>query len=283
MAKIDYINPKCIPGNLFVDQTCIDCWTCYHIAPDIFKTDEDSQCFIAKQPVTQSEWEQAKEALLSCPVTSIGTREKKLNQIKSTLPRKIVDSIYFCGYTSRDSYGATSYLILHPEGNILIDSPRFNSKLVSAIELLGGISYIFLTHKDDVADHEKFQKHFNCQRIIHRYEIEENTKSCEIVCEDEENFRLFDDVEILFSPGHSKGHLLLLYQKKFLFTGDQLFYDHVLNKLFASKSFSWFSWQEQVLSLKKLEQYELEWVFPGHGGWCNKTSESIKEELSAIK
>ena len=283
MAKVENINPLCSPGKLFVDKTCIDCWTCYHIAPDIFKADEHSQCFIAKQPDNNEEWKNAKEALLSCPVNSIGVQDLNLNDIELTLPRNIIDSIFFCGFTSKKSYGATSYLIIHPEGNVLIDSPRFNSHLASKIESLGGIRYMFLSHKDDVADHEKFQKHFNCKRIIHRHEVETGTSNCEMIVEKEEKFNLYDDVRILFSPGHSRGHMLLLYKNKFLFSGDQLFYDHTSDKLFASKRLNWFSWQEQIASLNELIQYELEWIFPGHGGWCNKSPEQIKKEISNIK
>ncbi len=39
-------------------------------------------------------------------------------------------------------------------GNILVDSPRFNPILAKRIEELGGVRHIFLTHKDDVGDHE---------------------------------------------------------------------------------------------------------------------------------
>jgi len=55
-----------------------------------------------------------------------------------------------------NSYGAASYLITRPEGNV---SGRFASiakTLVRRIEELGGISTMFFSHRDDVADHEKF-------------------------------------------------------------------------------------------------------------------------------
>ncbi len=59
------------------------------------------------------------------------------------------------GYHSVESYGATPYFVKRPNGNLMIDSPRYNARLASAIEKEGGIQYIILTHKDDVADHEK--------------------------------------------------------------------------------------------------------------------------------
>lgn len=54
-----------------------------------------------------------------------------------------------------ESYGATSYLIVRPGGNVMVDTPRFNERLAKAIEQLGDLKYIVLTHKDNVADHEK--------------------------------------------------------------------------------------------------------------------------------
>jgi glyoxylase-like metal-dependent hydrolase (beta-lactamase superfamily II) len=33
------------------------------------------------------------------------------------------------------------------KGNVLVDSPRFNPALAKRIEELGGVKYIFLTHK----------------------------------------------------------------------------------------------------------------------------------------
>jgi hypothetical protein len=38
-----------------------------------------------------------------------------------TSPTCNVQGVYLCGYNSQDSFGATSYLVIHPQGNILID------------------------------------------------------------------------------------------------------------------------------------------------------------------
>jgi hypothetical protein len=59
------------------------------------------------------------------------------------------------GYHSKDSFGATPYLIVRPSGNIMIDTPRFNENLAKNIEAQGQLEFIILTHKDDVADHER--------------------------------------------------------------------------------------------------------------------------------
>lgn len=38
------------------------------------------------------------------------------------------------------------------------------------LQALGGAKYMFLTHRDDVADHVKWQAHLGCERIIHELE-----------------------------------------------------------------------------------------------------------------
>jgi hypothetical protein len=66
-------------------------------------------------------------------------------------------------------FGAASYLIQRPEGNILRDSPSLCATLVKQIENMWaefGICKSF-THRDDVADHEKRHQHFQCDRILH--------------------------------------------------------------------------------------------------------------------
>ena len=37
--------------------------------------------------------------------------------------------VYYCGWSSKHSFGASSWLIVEPEGNILIDYPRWSAPL----------------------------------------------------------------------------------------------------------------------------------------------------------
>lgn len=283
MARFDLQNKNNSPGPLFVDTSCIDCGTCFHIAPDLFH-EQNNLSIVNRQPEGLSEWTQVKEAILSCPTTSIGVlhppHEFKIAPL--TLPRHITDAIYFCGYTAVDSYGATAYLIKTPEGNILIDSPRFNSHLANEIEKMGGIKWMFLSHQDDVADHKKFHDYFNCIRIIHKKDLQEDTKACELVLDGEESFELAPDIQIIPTPGHTRGHMVLYYKNQFLFTGDHLFYDFEASKIYASKSVNWYSWSEQVQSIRKLIKLNADWVFPGHGGWFQVGSEKFRNDLQQI-
>jgi glyoxylase-like metal-dependent hydrolase (beta-lactamase superfamily II)/ferredoxin len=283
MAILEKQNNNNHPGPLFVDTSCIDCGTCFHIAPDLFH-EKNNLSFVNRQPENLSEWTEAKEAILSCPTNSIGVHRppQDFKNAPLTLPRHITDTIYFCGYASEDSYGATAYLIQTPAGNILIDSPRFNSHLVKEIEKIGGVKWMFLSHQDDVADHEKFHQHFKCTRIIHRNDLQEDTKNCEMILEGEEDFHLNADIKIISTPGHTRGHLVLHYKNQFLFTGDHLFYDAETTKIYASKSVNWFSWEKQVQSIKKLIDLNVDWIFPGHGGWSQIGVKAYKNNLEDL-
>ncbi|PNH04377.1 hypothetical protein TSOC_009466, partial [Tetrabaena socialis] len=62
--------------------------------------------------------------------------------------------VYYTGWASEDSFAGCAYLVVRPQGNILVDSPRFNPVLARRLEAMGGVKYMFLTHRDDVGDHE---------------------------------------------------------------------------------------------------------------------------------
>ena len=64
-----------VPGDFFVDESCIDCDACRHLAPAVFR-DEDGQSAVFHQPETDEELLAAQKALLSCPTASIGTVAK---------------------------------------------------------------------------------------------------------------------------------------------------------------------------------------------------------------
>ena len=56
----------------YVDQNCIDCGTCYEVAPNRFKQDEETNlAYVYKQPENDQEKEVCKESMnnvLSMPM-----------------------------------------------------------------------------------------------------------------------------------------------------------------------------------------------------------------------
>jgi glyoxylase-like metal-dependent hydrolase (beta-lactamase superfamily II)/ferredoxin len=266
MAHLTQRRPENVAGDFYVDSTCIDCDTCRWMAPEVF-TDIGDQSAVHHQPANESERLRAMQALLACPTASIGTVEKPVDikQVQASVPIPIAENIYHCGYHAENSFGAASYLIVRPEGNVLVDSPRFVPPLVKRIEEMGGVEYLYLTHRDDVADHQKFHDHFGCDRILHKDEINRGTQSVETQLTGIEDWTIADDLQVIPVPGHTKGHTVLLYKNTFLFMGDHLAWDESRQQLIGFRNACWYSWTEQIQSMQRLADYSFEWVLPGHG------------------
>lgn len=281
MAQLQKRRSQNVPGNVYVDSSCIDCDTCRWMTPEVFRR-EAGQSAVYFQPQTEAQKARSLQALLACPTASIGTVEKPQNikKIQQSFPLQIADNVYHCGYHAESSFGAASYLIQRPDGNILVDSPRFAPPLVKEIEKMGGIRWLYLTHRDDVADHRKFHEHFGCDRILHKDEITAKTQDVEIKLSGSDTFELAPDLLIIPVPGHTKGHTVLLYQNRFLFSGDHLAWSDDKQQLIAFRRVCWYSWPVLIQSMEKLQSYHFEWVLPGHGRRYHADADTMKQELA---
>ena len=131
-----------VPGDFYVDDTCIDCDACRQIAPTVFR-DHGEQSSVFRQPETDEEVRRALMSIVACPTSSIGTTRKYDARVGvEAFPERVDGSVYYCGFNAESSFGAWSYLVVRPEGeggNVLVDSPRFTRPLVRKIEALGGV------------------------------------------------------------------------------------------------------------------------------------------------
>ncbi len=281
MANLKKRLPENVSGEFFVDSTCIDCDTCRQIAPTVF-AESDDYSYVYAQPQTETNNRLALQALLSCPTGSIGTLHKNnASAVMADFPVLIEGSVYYCGFNSPKSYGGNSYFIKHPQGNWLVDSPKFLPHLVKQFEKQGGLRYIFLTHRDDVAEAQKYAEYFDSERIIHKFEISAQPDA-ERVIEGTEPVTILKDFVIIPTPGHTRGHCVLLFQNKFLFTGDHLSWSRSQLQLSSSEDYCWYSWEEQKKSIQKLLSYSFEWVLPGHGQRVHLSPKEMNEEFEKI-
>jgi glyoxylase-like metal-dependent hydrolase (beta-lactamase superfamily II)/ferredoxin len=264
MANLAKAVPENAPGEFFVDSTCIDCDTCRQVAPLTFGEAPET-AFVKVQPSSAKERHQAMQALVCCPTGSIGTHmHHSAKEVINKFPLPIEGDVFYCGFNSPKSFGGNSYFIQRSDGNWLVDSPKFLPQLTRSMEKLGGIAGIFLTHRDDVADAEKYARHFGATRVIHRLELE-SQPGAERVLDGAQPIELAHDLLAIPTPGHTEGHCVLLYDQRFLFTGDHLHYDRHSQQLAAYHDFCWHSWPQQIESLRLLLKYSFEWVLPGHG------------------
>ncbi|XP_051116157.1 uncharacterized protein LOC127241266 isoform X2 [Andrographis paniculata] len=240
------------------------------MAPETFNR-QGSMSAVFKQPAREEERLKALQALLSCPTNSIHTEQPPRNilQVHKTFPIPIneqrIQGVYHCGFHSEKSFGAASYFITRPQGNILIDSPRYTEQLASNIKKMGGAKYMFLTHKDDIADHDKWSKELGCQRIFHSEEVSPRTSDVEIKLEGNGPWNIDDDIALIHTPGHTEGSVCLLDKtRKVLFVGDHLLVNED-GELSISEHYNWFSVPIQLKSVEKLLDLDFEWILPGHG------------------
>lgn len=279
MALEELRRAENVPGVFYVDDTCIDCDLCRQIAPEVFSQAGDKSA-VHQQPQTPQEEFASLKALVTCPTASIGTVNRlSAKPAVEAYPEPIADTVYFCGFASESSYGASSYLIVRPEGNVLVDSPRFARPLVRRIEGLGGISLIFLTHRDDVADHERWAGHFKTERVLHRDDISRSTTGIERKLSGEDEVALDGDLLAIPTPGHTRGHTVLLYRNRYLFSGDHLWWSPNYKSLHASAGVCWYSWEKQIRSMELLLDYKFEWVLPGHGRRAHFSTEEMQQQL----
>ena len=280
MARLSERLPDNAPGDFYVDRSCIDCDTCTRIAPGLFAPADDHS-FVSRQPADASERLRALMALVSCPTASIGTVSRlDAGPGVDAFPESIAEEVSFLGFTSEDSFGAWSYLIRRREGNVIVDSPRAAAPLLKRIEEMGGARLMFLTHRDDVADHEAFHRRFGCERVLHADDVTPGTAGVERRIPGNETVRLAGDLLAIPVPGHTRGHTVLLYRDRFLFTGDHLAWSPERRRLIAFRDACWYSWTEQIRSMERLLDYSFEWVLPGHGsGWHAPSAAAMRREL----
>jgi glyoxylase-like metal-dependent hydrolase (beta-lactamase superfamily II)/ferredoxin len=283
VARISARLSENAPGDFFVDDSCIDCETCRNVAPRTFaRSDRLGLSIVRRQPASREDELRAAMALVSCPTSSIGTESKRdVHEAVEALPDPIADDVFYCGYASEDSFGAASYLVKRAAGNVLVDSPRAARPLMERIASLGGVATMFLSHRDDVADHAKYARRFGCSRVLHAADVGHDTRAVERRVERDAAVELAPDLLAIPVPGHTRGSMVLLYHE-FLFTGDHLWGSEDGDGLDAGRSVCWYSWPEQTRSMEKLLAFDFEWVLPGHGPRFHAPARRMREELEKL-
>src|ERR1044072_8201512 len=98
--------PENVPGEFFVDSTCIDCDTCRQLAPATFAEAADYS-YVHHQPATAVEKREALQALVACPTGSIGAASSA-REAAWDFPLPVEDEVFYCGFASEKSFGGSS-------------------------------------------------------------------------------------------------------------------------------------------------------------------------------
>ena len=279
MANPARRHPGNAPGPWFVDDSCIDCDASRQCAPDLF-ADRNGQSVVTRQPATPDEIDQMARAMLICPTGSIGTTGSR-PPLDRLFPFELDGDVHVCGFNSPDSFGANSFFARRSGGNLLVDSPRFVSRLVRAVEEMGGLAEILLTHRDDVADAHRWAEHFGARTWIHEVEASAAPFAAGRI-HGTEPLVIRPGLTAIPVPGHTRGSVVFHLEDRFLFTGDSLYYSREQGELSAFRSVCWYSWPELTRSLARLETLGFEWVLAGHGDRHRATAEWMQGSLRRL-
>jgi glyoxylase-like metal-dependent hydrolase (beta-lactamase superfamily II)/ferredoxin len=273
MARLLDRHPANREGDWYVDTRCIDCGACRQLAPAIFGQGRDQSLVVAQpDPAADhgdGDFTAAWRASIACPTQSIGTVSRSARP-EGLFPQELSDGVYYCGFNSERSFGAHSYFVCRPEGNLLVDSPRWTRRLAEPIEARGGIDDVLLTHRDDVADAERWADYFGARVWIHAADGDAAPFASHLLAGSEDT-EIRPGLTAVPVPGHTKGSVVYLLDKRFLFSGDSLAWQGgkggAVGDLTAFRHACWYSWSEQTSSLARLaSRHRFSWVLPGHGG-----------------
>ena len=272
-------HPDNAPGDWYVDRDCIDCGASRTVAPGLIH-ESGGQCVFARQPASEVDLLQAWRARFLCPTASIRS-ETALDPPPGIFPEKMADGVYRLGFNARSSWGAHSFLMRRPLGNIMVDAPRWASQLVETLAEWGGVSAILLTHRDDVADAERYAQRFGARVYIHEADRRAAPYATDIL-HGRAPQKIAAGLVAIPVPGHTEGSVAFLLEEKYLFTGDTLSWEFETGELRASRAVCWWSWPEQLSSLARLLDYRFDWVLAGHGGSHHLPADEMKAKLQAL-
>ena len=181
-------------------------------------------------------------------------------------PRPLVPGI-FAFAPNRDTLGGTSYLIVDKSGNILLDCPAWNEANQEFIQSQGGANSLVISHRGGIGKNVLvMQQILNCSVIVQEQEAyllpEVEVRSFG------DRLSLRDDLELIWTPGHSPGSSCLYWQQHrgTLFTGR-----HLLPKsqteiapLRTAKTFHWWRQLDSTAKLRdRFSPASLQYILPG--------------------
>jgi glyoxylase-like metal-dependent hydrolase (beta-lactamase superfamily II) len=280
MARLGDRNAAGAPGDWFVDTRCIDCDASRQMAPDLLER-VDGLTVFRRQPETDEEIAAAWRAALVCPTQSIGNLAQR-RPPPGVFPHHEGDGVLRCGFNARSSFGAHSYLVVRPEGNLLVDGPRWAHELVDAFTEAGGLSEILLTHRDDIGDARRYAEHFAARVWIHELDAAVAPFATDLL-RGSEVTTIRPGLDVIPVPGHTRGSVVYRVDDDLLFTGDSLAWNPATGRLTAFRHVAWFSWDEQLRSLARLAATtHFRRIFAGHGWSHSGDPDALHDDLQAL-
>ena len=280
MPRPDQAHLANAPGPWFVDTRCIRCDSARNWAPGLIGMDAAGRSFISSQPVGEEQEAELWRAAAACPTKSIGNRDQP-REPTGVFPYRMTDGVFALGNNALSSFAAHSFLVTRTEGNLMVDSPRFNRALAESVDALGGIGHVLLSHRDDVADADRWADRYGARVWIGEADADAAPYATDVTGEDDLTV-IAPGVVSVPAPGHTKGHVLFHIDDQLLFTGDTLHWNHRRGELDVFPKQTFFSWSVLADTMDLLATLPVEWVFAGHGMWHRVGNDEWARQMAAL-
>ena len=280
MARPDQSNPSNAVGPWFVDTRCIRCDAARNWAPDLIGMDTEGRSFLITQPVGVEQEAELWRAAAACPTKSISNRNRLLEPA-GIFPYRMTHGVFALGNNDRSSFAAHSFLVTRPDGNLMVDSPRFNRPLAESIDALGGIAHVLLTHRDDVADADRWAERYGARVWIGETDADAAPYATDLTGVESVTVISPGAVSIP-APGHTQGHVLYHVDDRVLFTGDTLHWDHRRGEFDVFPKQTFFSWTALADTMDLIAALKVEWMFAGHGMWHEVSAEEWERQMPVL-
>ena len=264
-------NPDNVEGPWFVDEACIDCDAVRQLAPGLIGR-VGSKSVVLRQPASPDDERAMWLAALACPTNSLRTDPPRPRPT-GLYPLELGDGVWYCGHNARTSFGANAYIVERPWGRAMIDAPRWHPDIVGWLEERGGLDHVLFTHRDDVADGERYADHFESRSWIHTDDRSAAPGASDIITDETV---IEDGLVTIPVPGHTKGSVVFLLDDEALFTGDSLYWSRRREDVGVFTGATWYSLDAQLDSLERLARgHRFAWLLPGHGQRHRTTVEDM--------
>ena len=151
-------------------------------------------------------------------------------------------------------------------GNLLIDAPRWTREVAVPLAEMGGVDHILLSHRDDVADAERYAERFGARVWIHTDDADAAPYATDLL-EGTDPTAIAPEVIAFPVPGHTKGSVLYHVDGHLPLLRRLPAWRPSRGQLMGFRRACWYSWEAQTDSLGRFADSGLGFdrLFCGHG------------------
>ena len=280
MPRFDQAHPDNVGGPWFADTRCIRCDAARNWAPGLIGMDETGRSVIVKQPNGPEQEAAMWRAAAACPTKSIGNLEHSVEPA-GIFPHPLTGGVFALGNNALASFAAHSFLVVRPDGNLMIDSPRFTRRLAASVDDLGGVEHVLLTHRDDVADYDRWAERYGARVWIGEADADAAPLATDLTGNDDITL-IAPGAWSIPAPGHTIGHVVYHIDDRLLFTGDTMHWNHRRDELDVFPDQTFHSWDVLADTMDRLAALNVEWIFAGHGMWHHTGAGEWNRQMTTL-